>query len=187
MEVRTTLRRRRLDVLCELNHIREESQEYSYKTTLTTPTLLAAADVLLRVGCCPGRRILVADTVNGDPLDGTMGKRLIANESEGEFARWVRQVIALEVRLAELTTGLLTSSPRTMRAVADQRIGAVLDLDAVSQPVVIRVGVVGVRAELQWAHRSGSRSRYNRRLRPDSPSCAPRSPPPGPCCSAWRC
>lgn len=49
----------------------------------------------------PARRILVADTVNGKPLDGTVGDLRIANEGEGEFARWVRQVVALEVRLAE--------------------------------------------------------------------------------------
>jgi DMSO/TMAO reductase YedYZ molybdopterin-dependent catalytic subunit len=49
----------------------------------------------------PGRRILVADTVDGKPLSGDMGKLRIANQGEGKFGRWVRQVVALEVRLAE--------------------------------------------------------------------------------------
>ena len=49
----------------------------------------------------PERRILVADMVDGKPLGGDMGKLRIANQGERKFARWVRQVVALEVRLAE--------------------------------------------------------------------------------------
>jgi DMSO/TMAO reductase YedYZ molybdopterin-dependent catalytic subunit len=49
----------------------------------------------------PERRILVADTLDGQPLGGDFGNLRIANKGEGEFSRWVRQVVALEVRIAE--------------------------------------------------------------------------------------
>lgn len=49
----------------------------------------------------PERRILVADTLDGKPLGGDFGNLRIANQGEAEFSRWVRQVVALEVRLAE--------------------------------------------------------------------------------------
>jgi hypothetical protein len=49
----------------------------------------------------PQRRILVADTLDGKPLGGDFGNLRIANQGEGAFARWVRQVIAIEVRFAE--------------------------------------------------------------------------------------
>jgi len=52
-------------------------------------------------GFSPGRRIIVADTLNGKPLAGDMGRLRIANQGEAKFARWVRQVVALEVRLAD--------------------------------------------------------------------------------------
>ena len=52
-------------------------------------------------GFSPGRHIIVADMLDGKPLSGDMGKLRIANQGEGKFARWVRQVVALEVRLAE--------------------------------------------------------------------------------------
>jgi len=49
----------------------------------------------------PERRILVADTLDGKPLSGNFGNLRIANQGEGEFSRWVRQVVALEVRIAD--------------------------------------------------------------------------------------
>ena len=49
----------------------------------------------------PERRILVADRLDGKPLGGDFGNLRIANKGEGEFSRWVRQVVALEVRIAE--------------------------------------------------------------------------------------
>ena len=49
----------------------------------------------------PQRRIILADRLDGKPLSGDMGKLRIANAGEAKFARWVRQVVALEVRLAE--------------------------------------------------------------------------------------
>jgi DMSO/TMAO reductase YedYZ molybdopterin-dependent catalytic subunit len=49
----------------------------------------------------PERRILVADSLNGEPLDDKFGNLRIANQGEGAFSRWVRKVVALEVRLAE--------------------------------------------------------------------------------------
>jgi DMSO/TMAO reductase YedYZ molybdopterin-dependent catalytic subunit len=49
----------------------------------------------------PERRILVADTLDGKPLAGDFGNLRIANKGEARFARWVRQVVALEVRIAE--------------------------------------------------------------------------------------
>jgi DMSO/TMAO reductase YedYZ molybdopterin-dependent catalytic subunit len=52
-------------------------------------------------GFSPERRILVADKVDGKPLGGSMGNLRIANQGEGKFARWVRQVVELEVRLAD--------------------------------------------------------------------------------------
>jgi DMSO/TMAO reductase YedYZ molybdopterin-dependent catalytic subunit len=49
----------------------------------------------------PQRRILVADTLDGKLLGGDFGQLRIANQGEGAFSRWVRQVVALEVRIAE--------------------------------------------------------------------------------------
>jgi DMSO/TMAO reductase YedYZ molybdopterin-dependent catalytic subunit len=49
----------------------------------------------------PDRRILVADSLNGEPLGDKFGNLRIANEGEGAFSRWVRKVVALEVRLAD--------------------------------------------------------------------------------------
>ena len=49
----------------------------------------------------PARRILVADSLDGKPLTGDFGNLRIANQGEAEFSRWVRQVVALEVRIAE--------------------------------------------------------------------------------------
>lgn len=49
----------------------------------------------------PERKILVADTLDGKPLSGNFGNLRIANQGEGEFSRWVRQVVALEVRIAD--------------------------------------------------------------------------------------
>jgi DMSO/TMAO reductase YedYZ molybdopterin-dependent catalytic subunit len=49
----------------------------------------------------PERRILVADRLNGEPLGEKFGNLRIANQGEAAFSRWVRQVVALEVRLAE--------------------------------------------------------------------------------------
>ena len=49
----------------------------------------------------PERRILVADKLDGKPLSGKFGNLRIANQGEAKFGRWVRQVIAIEVRLAE--------------------------------------------------------------------------------------
>jgi len=49
----------------------------------------------------PERRILVADSLNGEPLGEKFGNLRIANRGEGAFSRWVRKVVALEVRLAE--------------------------------------------------------------------------------------
>jgi DMSO/TMAO reductase YedYZ molybdopterin-dependent catalytic subunit len=49
----------------------------------------------------PERRILVADRLDGKALGGDFGNLRIANKGEGEFSRWVRQVVALEVRIAE--------------------------------------------------------------------------------------
>jgi DMSO/TMAO reductase YedYZ molybdopterin-dependent catalytic subunit len=48
----------------------------------------------------PQRRILVADTLDGHPLSGDFGNLRIANQGEGEFSRWVRNVNSIEVRLA---------------------------------------------------------------------------------------
>jgi DMSO/TMAO reductase YedYZ molybdopterin-dependent catalytic subunit len=49
----------------------------------------------------PDRKILVADLLNGKPLTGEFGNLRIANQGEGAFSRWVRQVVAIEVRFAE--------------------------------------------------------------------------------------
>jgi len=49
----------------------------------------------------PYRKILVADLRNSKPLSGEFGNLRIANQGEGEFSRWVRQVVAIEVRFAE--------------------------------------------------------------------------------------
>jgi DMSO/TMAO reductase YedYZ molybdopterin-dependent catalytic subunit len=49
----------------------------------------------------PERRILVADSLNGEPLGDKFGNLRIANQGEAAFSRWVRKVVALEVRLAE--------------------------------------------------------------------------------------
>lgn len=49
----------------------------------------------------PERRILVADRLDGEPLGDKFGNLRIANQGEGAFSRWVRKVVALEVRLAD--------------------------------------------------------------------------------------
>jgi hypothetical protein len=63
--------------------------------------------VLLRVGGAVDttldlfRADLVADRLRGKPLSGDFGNLRIANEGEGAFSRWVRQVVAIEVRFAD--------------------------------------------------------------------------------------
>ena len=47
------------------------------------------------------RQVVVADTLDGRPLAGKFGSLRIVNKGEGRFSRWVRQVEALEVRIAE--------------------------------------------------------------------------------------
>mgnify|MGYP001300107008 CR=1 FL=1 len=50
----------------------------------------------------PGLRALMRSSgLDGKPLTGDFGNLRIANQGEGEFSRWVRQVVALEVRIAE--------------------------------------------------------------------------------------
>ena len=47
------------------------------------------------------RQVVVADTLDGKPLSGKFGNLRIANKGEGRFSRWVRQVVELELRIAE--------------------------------------------------------------------------------------
>jgi DMSO/TMAO reductase YedYZ molybdopterin-dependent catalytic subunit len=47
------------------------------------------------------RQVVVADTLDGKPLSGKFGDLRLVNKGEGRFSRWVRQVEALEVRVAE--------------------------------------------------------------------------------------
>lgn len=47
------------------------------------------------------RQIIVADKLNGEPLSGKFGTLRITNQEEGRFSRWVRQVVRLDVRIAE--------------------------------------------------------------------------------------
>lgn len=49
----------------------------------------------------PQRQILVADRLDGESLSGKFGNLRIADQGAAEFGRWVRDVIALEVRIAE--------------------------------------------------------------------------------------
>lgn len=52
-------------------------------------------------GFSPQRRILVADSLDGQPLSGKFGNLRIANQGEAAFSRWVRKVVALEVQVAD--------------------------------------------------------------------------------------
>jgi DMSO/TMAO reductase YedYZ molybdopterin-dependent catalytic subunit len=49
----------------------------------------------------PERQILVADGLDGTSLSGKFGNLRIADRGATEFGRWVRDVVALEVRIAE--------------------------------------------------------------------------------------
>jgi hypothetical protein len=49
----------------------------------------------------PGRQILVADRLDGASLTGRFGNLRIADRGAAEFGRWVRDVVALEVRIAD--------------------------------------------------------------------------------------
>lgn len=52
-------------------------------------------------GFSPDRQVLVADKLDGENLGGKFGNLRIANRGEAKFSRWVRQVVSLEVRIAE--------------------------------------------------------------------------------------
>ena len=49
----------------------------------------------------PQRQVLVADGLDGASLTGKFGNLRIADRGATEFGRWVRDVVALEVRIAE--------------------------------------------------------------------------------------
>lgn len=47
------------------------------------------------------RQVMVGDTLDGGPLRDSHGNLRIVNKGEGRFSRWARQVVSLEVRVAE--------------------------------------------------------------------------------------
>lgn len=47
------------------------------------------------------RSVMVGDTLDGGPLRESHGNLRIVNKGEGRFSRWVRQVVSLEVRIAD--------------------------------------------------------------------------------------